>query len=298
MSNSPPRSRISRNIGLVSSVLGGISVISLIGSGFQVGWAEPLRQILDQYVFITNNIRHIVEPYVVPFLRAIANFLTIDFSLGPNWTDILLLMMIYLGSRLKAYVSDTKYVRATFMLAISVAICLTCSCLGSSTDLKGWQDAFRSSCVPLLGFLVYDLIYACLGAALDRRERVSWWEDFLRHLWFSMPLLVLCAATNLALAIIFVQVLGASGYQAYILVFIVNYVLISVYWGGKALQHARKSENRNLGESIRERYWRSSATSVSLNVAVVVISAAAFMLSNAGLKATGAEFSYFNRSHS
>lgn len=280
---------------MVGSLLGGISAVSLVSSGFQVGWVEPMKKILEQYFVITNNIRHITEPYVVPVFQAIAAAFEVQLSLGPNWADILLLMMVYLGSRLKAYAADGKYVRSVFMLLVSIAVCLICASFGASNDLQSWTDAFRSSAVPLLGFLAYDIVYATLGAALDRRAPVTWWNDFKRHLWFSVPLLAACASLNLLLIIFLVTSLGTSGYQAFILVFLVDYILISAYWLLRSVQSARRSENRDMGESVRERFWRSSATSVALNVAVVVVSAAAFMLSNAGLKAAGAEFSHFQK---
>lgn len=269
--------------------------MSLVESGFNVGWTEPFGKVLEQYFVITNNIRSLIEPYVVPHLRMIASVLNVNFSLGPNWTDILLLMMVYLGSRVKAYASDAKYIRTVFMAFVALAISLTSACFGSTTDLRGWQDAFVVSSLPLLGFLFYDVVYASVGAALDRRARESWWSDFIRHLWFSVPLLVLCISANFFLTISFTAILGASSYQTFILVFLIDYMVIALYWALKSFEHARKRENRNLGESARDRFWRSSATIVSLNIAVVIVSAAVFMLGNGGLKGAGAEFSHFQK---
>jgi hypothetical protein len=100
---------------------------------------------------------------------------------------------------------------------------------------------------------------------------------------------------NLGLAVVFTGRLGASGYQAFVLIFFVDYLLIAVYWALRSHEHARRRENRNLGESVADRFWRSSATVVSLNVVIVISSAAGFMLGNAGLRAVGAEFSHFQK---
>jgi hypothetical protein len=181
------------------------------------------------------------------------------------------------------------------MLIISVALSLTCACFGTAATISGWADAFLFSAAPLAGFLVYDLIYAALGAALDRRSPASWPNDFARHLRFSVPLLFLCAVANFALALGLVVSGAATGYQAFILMFLVDYLLIAAYWALRSLQHARMRENRKLGETVSERYKRSSATAVSVNVALVILSAALFMISNAGLKAAGVEFSHLQR---
>lgn len=284
------RSRLTKNAGFVGSIVGGLSVVNLISSGFQLGWTAPFRKILEQYFVITNNLRGVVEPIVVPTFRLLAEAFDLHFSFGPHWTDILLLMMVYLGSRLKAYASDGKRVRAVAMLIISVAISIASSFFGSSMNLFSWTDAFQASAVPLLGFLTYDILYACVGAAFDRRGGVTWLHDFVRHLRFSVPLILICSCVNLLLTSSLVSKFNTTGHQAFIFAFLVNYVLISAYWAFKSLQHARKRENRRLGESVRERYRRSSATTVAVNVAIVVISAALFVLSNAGLKVAGAEY--------
>lgn len=287
------RSSFTKNLGIVGSVVASLSIVSLVSSGFNVGWTEPFRKVLEQYFVITNNIKFLIEPHVVPLLQWTANTLGIRLSLGPNWADLLLLMMVYLGSRVKAYASEAKYVRTAFMSLTAFAISIICASFGSTEQLLGWHEAFVATAIPLLGFLIYDFIYACVGATLDRRTRVSWLNDFIRHLRFSVPLLVFCLLVNMALTILLTNRLGATGYQAFVLAFLVNYVLIATYWALRSYQHARSNGNRNLGESIAQRFWRSSATVVSVNVAVVIVSGALFMLGNAGLRAAGTEFSHF-----
>ena len=205
--------------------------------------------------------------------------------------DVLLLMMVYLGSRVKSYASDVKYVRMVVMLVLSTAIGISSSFFVAFANLTNWHDAFWSSIIPLLGFLTYDVIYSSVGASLDRRARVTWLDDFIRHLKFSIPLLIVAACVNFILAYMLVLNFQNSAYQAFILIFLIDYVLISTYWALKSVQHASKRENRIIGESVNERFRRSSATNVSLNVAIVVASALVFVIFNGGLKAAGVGFS-------
>lgn len=282
---------LSRNLGFIGSCVGGISAVSLICSGFNVGWATPLKKVLEQYFVITSNLRSLIEPYVVPVFQALADMFTIRFFFGPHWADILLLMMVYLGSRVKSYAAAGKHIRMVLMLLLSLAIALTSSFFGSFGNLSGWQDAFWSSVVPLAGFFVYDVIYSLVGATVDRKNTQTWGSEFVRHLTFSVPLLLIAASANFLLAYSFVLHLGNTPYQAFILLFLVDYVLVSAYWALRSFQHACKREERWMGETIAERFRRSSATNVSLNIAIVIASALAFVLTNAGLKAAGVGFS-------
>lgn len=266
--------------------MGGLSLISLVNSGFKVGWVEPLRKVVEQYLVLTNTVRHAVEPYLVPAFNALAEALTIKLSFGPRWPDILLLMLIYLGSRVKSYVASGKYVRAAVMLAISIAISIASAFFASAVDLGIPMGVLIATSIPLLGFLAYDVLYAFVGATLDRASQVPWVTELRRHLIFSVPLLLLSLLINMVLAIVFARLLRTP-YQSFVLIFALDYAVISGYWAALSLNHAKQRHNRLLGESISQRFWRSSATNVSLNVALVLISAVSFMLLNAGLQPAG-----------
>ncbi len=268
--------------------MGGISLVSLISSGFNIGWVEPLRKIVEQYLIITNTVRYAVEPFIVPAFNAFAEFFFLKITIGPRWPDVFLLMLIYLGSRVKSYFAGGRYVRALAMLMLSIGICIVSSCFSSSVNLSNLQGVLVATSIPLLGFLVYDLVYGCIGATMDRRNQATWFHEFKRHLAFSVPLVIVALLLNLVLAMLFVKVFRNS-YQAFVMLFAIDYVVISGYWAIMSLHHARQRKNRNLGESTSERFWRSSATNVSLNVALVLFSAIAFMLFNAGLQQAGPE---------
>lgn len=97
--------KLKKNVGYVGSLMGGISLLSLINHGFTIGWVDPLRRILEQYLVLTNTVRYVLEPCVVPAFKFLANVFSIRLVVGPWWPDILVLMLIYLGSRVKAYVA-------------------------------------------------------------------------------------------------------------------------------------------------------------------------------------------------
>ena len=272
----------------VNSILGGLSLVNLISSGFMIGWIEPLRKVVEQYLVITNTVRHAVEPFVVPTFKALAEALNLTVTFGPRWPDIFLLMLIYLGSRVRSYIVSGKYVRATAMLANSLAISITSAFFASSVELETQVHVMLATSIPLLGFMVYDLIYACVGASFDRLGSSSWTAEFRRHLLFSTPLVLLAFALNLALAFAFAGALRTQ-YQSFVLIFTIDYALISAYWAFLSLRHARQRQNRMLGESTSERFWRSTATNVSLNVGFVLVSAVSFILLNGGMQPPGLE---------
>lgn len=171
------------------------------------------------------------------------------------------------------------------MLAVSVAVSTACAFFASSIDIGKFSGIVIATSIPLLGFALYDVIYACVGAALDRHHS-SWFQDFRRHVAFSTPLVVLAFSINVVLALIMTNLLRTQ-YQVFVLIFIVDYVVISGYWSVLSLRHAKRRENRRLGESISQRFWRSSATTVSLNVALVVVSAFTCLVFNAGAQKPG-----------
>jgi hypothetical protein len=282
--------KLRTSLGFVSSLMGGLSLISLLTSGFKVGWVEPLRKVVEQYLVLTNTVRHVVEPYVVPAFNALAEAMNIRLLFGPRWPDVFLLMLIYLGSRVKSYMAGGKYVRAAAMLTISVATCITSAFFASSVDLETPFGVLAATSIPLLGFVAYDAVYACVGASLDHRRQGSWASEFKRHLLFSVPLVLLSLVLNLLLATVFARILRTP-YQAFVLIFAIDYAVISGYWAVLSLKHAKQRQNRLLGESTSQRFWRSSATNVSLNVALVLFSAVLFMLLNAGLQAAGSDLS-------
>ena len=279
-----------KSLGLVTSAMGGLSIVSLLSAGFSIGWAQPLRWVIEQYLVITNTFRHVVEPFIVPIFEILSELINIGISFGPRWPDIFLLMVIYLGSRVKSYLSSGKYLRALAMFAISTVISITSAFFASAVDLTSWQSVAIAAAIPLLGFLAYDALYAFVGASLDR-GRNSWLSEFGRHLSFSVPLLALSLLLNVALANLLMSKVGFTPYQAFVLVFTTDYLIISVCWAYQSLRHAQNRKNRTLGETVSERFWRSSATNVSLNISVVLFSAIFFMLGNAGLQAAGKEAS-------
>lgn len=279
-----------KRLNVVTSFMGGLSLVSLFNTGFNIGWVQPFRQIVEQYLVITNNVRYAVEPFIVPAFKALSELFAVNITFGANWPDIFLLMIIYLGSRVKSYISGEKYIRAGVMLMLSVGVCVVSSFFASSVNLNMPIDVFNATAIPLLGFLAYDLVYSTIGASLDR-GRATWLREFVRHLTFSVPLLLLSLFLNYLLANILMKTLGASPYQAFVIIFAFNYFVISLYWVLQSLHHAEKRENRLIGESVSERFWRSSATNVALNVGLVLASAISFMLGNAGLQSVGVEAS-------
>jgi hypothetical protein len=278
--------RLLRYSGIVGAVISSISAVNLLDAGFRIGWTEPFKLLLDQYVVISSTIRTLLEPSVVRALKLVADSLGIAISLSPHWIDIFLLMMIYLGSRVKAYAQEEKHPRAASMFLVSLIISLACSCFVSSVDLNGWSGVLVVTSSPLVGFLLYDLIYAATGSALDRQTRESWWHGFMRHLEFSVPLLGLCVAANLVLVFVLVDRMLLNAYQAFVLTFFLDYLIISMYWLRRGYSHASRRENRRLGEGVWERFRRSSATAVGAYVALVLLSASIFILGNAALRVT------------
>jgi uncharacterized membrane protein len=266
--------------------LGGLSLISLIDSGFRLGWVDPLRKVVEQYLVLVNTVRHAVEPFVIPAFAALAKALDLDLTFGPRWPDVFVLMLIYLGSRVKSYFAGGRYPRAVAMLAVAIAISIVSAFFASAVDLDAPSGVLVASSVPLLGFLAYDFAYACVGATLDRKGAATWVGEFRRHLLFSAPLVLATLTLNLLLASLFSGFLRTT-YQSFVLIFAIDYAVISGYWAVLSLGYARQRENRRLDESTAQRFWRSSATNVSLNVALVLLSAIAFMLLNAGLQQAG-----------
>lgn len=206
---------------------------------------------------------------------------------GVHWIDFLLLMMIYLGARCRSYFADEQYVRAAFMMSVAFLISVFFSCLGSAISIGSEKEAFFSSLFPVFGFLLYDVVYAAVGASLDRQTQDTWIADVLRHLAFSVPLILILPLLNYLAIFLLVSRMQVSSYGSLIIAILFDYLLISTFWAYKSRIHANKRENRRLGESVSERFLRSSATNVSLYVSTVILWAVLLFLGNAGLKTAG-----------
>jgi hypothetical protein len=87
-------------------------------------------------------------------------------------------------------------------------------------------QVFISASLPFIGFLAYDVVYACVGASLDRGAGVSWRKEFLRHMRFSSPLILICLSIGLFLSFIFIQVGEVDVEKAYLFTLLVNYCIV------------------------------------------------------------------------
>lgn len=275
-----------KGLGLVSSVFGGLSILSLVNYGFSIGWTQPFRWMIEKYLELTSSFKYYTEPYILPLFEYLTQNFFVEINYGANWPDIFLLMIIYLGARVKSYFSSGKIVRSISMLVLSIFISVLSAFFASSVNLSTWIDVAISVSIPLLGFLVYDLAYAVIGSSLDRRRR-PWFEEFIRHIWFSTPLLLITLLINVFLANRFISSFNFGLHQTFVLVFAIDYFLISTFWAYKSFQHAKYGGDRLMAETISERFWRSSATNVSLNVAIVLSSAIFSILVNAGNQIVG-----------
>lgn len=270
------------------SGLGGLSLLSLIANGFSLGWAIPIYRVIQQYEIVVETIRELSGPLLEPLFDALAGVLHFNFDLASHWPDIVLMMFIYLRARIGSYFGGKKYIRACVMFLVAISICLITSVFASSIPLAGAYQVAVSASILLAGFFAYDVIYAFVGASLDRGNR-AWLMELWRHLSFSVPLLVGLLIVTLLLALI-TRGLGFTGYQSFVFIFCAHYCLISIYWAARAFRYAIAQENRRIGESVGERFWRSSATTVSLQVALALVVASVFFLASAGLVAVGLPF--------
>jgi hypothetical protein len=282
-------SRIFQIGGAISIVLGVVSVVMLTNDAYNIGWVSPLKRMLDYYVWAKSVSIDLLEPLITYGIRWILRWTDFDWRLQAHWSDVFVLLSLYFGARAKAYWSAGLVARAIFRFGLGILIALSFSVASGLFPPVSARSNFVMASTPVLGILMFELIDSGVSATLFRKAGLSWTQDFYRYLKFSVPVLLigidLVAATCYFAQDTWMARSSALGLSALLLFA----VLLTIYWAVRGFAHAAIPKNRDSGESILERFSRSSNTQIAIAMALTLGGAVLWIAMNAGLALVGME---------
>lgn len=175
----------------IGTIVGISSVLSLIDTSVEVGWAPVVRKAIE---FYQKQKLIILEP-IIPFAERLAEKISGLFEwtlvLQPNWSDVFVLLTLYLGSRARSYWSAGLRRRAAFRVVWGFSVSLFFSVCAGLVPPNGAVSSLLIMAVVLAGLFLFDLVDAAWSATFHRAEGLSWLRDTVRYLKFSMPAIFL-----------------------------------------------------------------------------------------------------------
>ena len=246
----------------------------------RIGWLPVFSAILEYYTQVKNLVLSPVTKIAGVLVAWAANIFTIKLDLHEYWSDVFVLMTLYLGSRALSYWRAGLRRRATFRVVWSFAIgLLTGIAVGLLSIKSGWGNLMMFSLI-LVGLTVFELVDASWAATFHRKQALSWISDVARYLAFSWP--------SLALGLILLTVFWAN-YDYFsaewivlpgIFFFLLYSVVLAAYWIVRGLISSRDWQKQGTG---LEKFLASSNTQIGLLMLRSLAGATIVMLFNAGI---------------
>ena len=276
----------------IAVFFGALSLVLLFQHAVSVGWVAPLELLLSLYVGLKSALFGLLDPVTHSLLEFLAARFNLTLKLGEHWTDVVVLLALYLGARARSYLTVGKTMRAILRAALGSIVALISGLGAGLVDpVDGWSSLLMA-CIPLGGLLVFEVVDGAYSATFFRKQGLSWGADFIRYGLFSFPPIFLGSALALVAAFgLWLGVLENVPAVGWVAQFIFIIVLI-VYWMGRGWFHAKDVAYRTANESHWSRFVRSSNTRIGILMLKVTMGAVLFLALNAGLVLLGVEVSY------
>lgn len=177
--------------GIIGTVVGVNSVLSLIDTSAEVGWVPVVRKVIEFYQKQKLIVLEPIVPFAEKLAVKIAGLFEWSFPLQPTWSDVFVLLALYLGSRARSYWSAGLRRRAAFRVVWGFLVSLFFGVCAGLVPPSGAFSSILIMLVVLAGLVVFDLVDAAWSATFHRAEGLSWLSDVLRYLAYSIPAVLL-----------------------------------------------------------------------------------------------------------
>jgi hypothetical protein len=261
-------------------LIGTLSVLVLMDHAARIGWLPVFSAILAYYTQVKNLVLTPVAKIAHVLVALAADIFSVDLGLHEYWSDVFVLMTLYLGSRALSYWRAGLRRRAIFRVVWSFAVgLLTGIVVGLLSPESGWDNLMMFELI-LVGLTVFELVDASWAATFHRKQALSWISDVTRYLAFSWP--------SLGLGLVLLTVFWAN-YDYFsaewivlpgIVFFLAYLVVLAAYWITRGLISSRASQKQGTG---LEKFLASSNTQIGLLILRSLGGAAILILFNAGL---------------
>ena len=244
------------------------------------GWPSVFDVIIKYYTWVKNFVLSPIQPILEFILNLLRDYLEVSVKLPIYWSDVFLIVSIYLGSRSRTYWSSGLKGRAAFRLALGLGCALfICILIGAFPTTHAGRLS-NSLLWVVTGFFFFELFDGAASATFSRKVELQWHQDFFRYFAYSAP--------SVALGIP-VIVFGWWLEYLYQTETRVDYGLISLqiyivvlasYW---IVRGILSSADEQKGGTRMERFLSSSNTRVGLFMMRAILGAAIFITLEAGI---------------
>ncbi|MEQ1726102.1 MAG: hypothetical protein ABL882_09280 [Sphingopyxis sp.] len=268
-------------IGYAMAVL---SLAWLIGEAINFGWTAPITHIFEAYNILKYAILGPLEPYIEGIAREIFYWLPDDWRMQRHWNDIFVLMSLYFSARARSYLRAGLKRRALFRYFFGIPLSLMTSIIAGLVLAFSASTNAVLAAVPILGILVFELADSAVSATVARKAGLTWRQDWIRYLNFSLPILAIGLCGIIVSAYFFQDSRLAATNRLGLIFLLVFTLSLTIYWAFRAFLFALPSENRQVGESVWGRFCRSSNTDIALSMGATIGLAMIILLGSAGFE--------------
>jgi len=220
---------------------------------------------------------------LLPAAEAIAqwidSFFDIKFDLQKYWSDIFLLISLYLTSRAFSYwrsgLRAQAYFRIIFGLVVSLA---TSAVAGALPSEDAYQDLMMLF-VVLMGLTLFDICDGAWAATFFRKEQLNWSQDFTRYALYSLPPILFGGILIVVFHEYFDFLQKNNIYQPGIFALFIYAIFLALYW----MMRGFYSPSAKAGSNGRfSNFLKSSNTKIAFLMLQSIGGAIIVLLFNAG----------------
>ena len=243
------------------NILGALSVLLLFDRATNFGWVSVIDVILSYYEFIKNFILSPIKPVALAIIKALSGFFQFELNLLDHWSDVFVLVTLYLGARMRSYWNSGMKRRAIFRAIWGAIVGLLTGIGAGIIQPFSVVENLEIVAIVVAGLAVFDIIDAGWAATFHRKAGLSWWQDWVRYAKFSMP--------SILLGIVFVILVyftyprwAASWIEVPGIVAVLVYsILLALYWLYRGFKSAQSWEKKGTGY---EKFIASSNSQIGI----------------------------------
>jgi hypothetical protein len=275
-------------LGLIGFACAGLSVAALVWRALTLGVSSAMRVLMDYYDGILTVLLGWARPYVSSLVEFVGQWIAIDLDLHDHWKHVFVLIGVYFFRDATETLKVGRPVSALFLLVIGFVIALF-SAAGSGSIAPVADDywaQFWIAAIPVIGVTLYDFLKLLQYTFFLRKwvaERTGEkyaeaWPYFVARIHYVARIPPFGLGVAALGALLPLQYAGLAT-----LLFLV--VVLTLYWirtGALRVPKVRKP-----GETWWQAFYGTGPGLLGAAMAGVLISAMAYLLTNAGLKLAG-----------
>lgn len=263
----------------IATLMGILSVLLLWDKATDFGWISIIEDMLDFYQSLKTLLLFWLLPFAELLAEEISKLFSIDLDLQDHWSDIFVLLTLYFGARARSYWAAGMKRRAIFRVVWGALVSLATGVLAGLSNATMQDGNIFVLGAIVLGLTVFDVVDAAWSAAFHRKKGLTWVQDWLRYLAFSMPTIAIGIFAMFIFATTSTVSSDFSGTALGILASLGYAIVLALYWLYRGLRSSRSWEIPGTGY---EKFLVSSNSQIGLVMLRSLIGALIVILFNVG----------------